>query len=240
MLSGKMKCNLTLPNHLGVIIDGNRRWARLRNLQPWEGHREGAKKLEEFLNWCFELGIPQISVYILSTENLNRPKKELEELFKLLYEYLDKWGKEEGSFLDKYEVKVRFIGDLEKLPPKLVKIMGRIMQKTAKYQKKILNLMIAYGSKFELTEAMKKIVEKAIKLGRIEITEKDIEANLLVPVPLDLVIRTGGYSRLSNFMLIQAAYAEIYITKTLWPDFSKRELIKAIKWYNSIQRNFGR
>ena len=231
---------MKVPNHLGVILDGNRRWARLHRMQPWEGHRYGAKKFEEFLNWCLELGIPQVSAYVLSTENLNRPKKELQEIFKLFYEYFERWEKKEGSFLDKYQVKVRFVGDLERLPKKLVKLMGKIMQKTAKYQKKVLNIMIAYGSKFELTQTVEKIVERAVKIGRIEITEKDIEANLLVPVPLDLVIRTGGFSRLSNFMLIQASYAEIYVTKTLWPDFSKKELIKAIKWYNSIQRNFGR
>jgi tritrans,polycis-undecaprenyl-diphosphate synthase [geranylgeranyl-diphosphate specific] len=231
---------LQVPNHLGVILDGNRRWARLHGMQPWEGHRYGAQKLEEFLNWCVELGIPQVSVYILSTENLNRPKRELEELFKLFYEYFEKWEKEKESFLEKYQVKVRFIGDLERLPPKLVRLMGKIMRKTAKYQKRVLNIMIAYGSKFELTQAIKKIAEKAIKLGRIEISEKDIEANLLVPTPLDLVIRTGGFSRLSNFMLIQAAYAEIFTTKVLWPDFSKKDLIKAIKWYNSVQRNFGK
>jgi undecaprenyl diphosphate synthase len=192
------------------------------------------------LNWCLELGIPQVSVYVLSTENLNRPKKELSELFRLFYEYFERWEKEKESFLDKYQVKVRFVGDLERLPSRLVKLMGKIMRRTAKYQKKALNIMIAYGSKFELTQAIKKIAEKAVKLGRIEITEKDIEANLLVPAPLDLVIRTGGVSRLSNFMLIQAAYAEIFTTKVLWPDFSKKDLIKAIKWYNSVQRNFGR
>ncbi len=118
--------------------------------------------------------------------------------------------------------------------------MGKIMQKTAKYQKKILNIMIAYGSHFELTETIKKIAEKAIKTGRVEITQKDVEKNLLVPTPIDLIIRTGGMSRLSNFMLWQAAYAEIYTTNTLWPDFSKEELIKAIKWFNSVRRNFGR
>jgi len=233
---------LQVPNHLGVILDGNRRWARLHGMQPWEGHKYGAQNLEKFLNWCLELGIPQVSVYVLSTENLNRPKKELKELFRIFYEYFERWEKkkEKESFLEKYQVKVRFVGDLERLPPKLVKLMGKIMGKTAKYQKRILNIMIAYGSKFELTQAIKKIAEKAVKLGKIEITEKDIEANLLVPTPLDLVIRTGGFSRLSNFMLLQASYAEIFTTKVLWPDFSKKDLIKAIKWYNSVQRNFGR
>jgi tritrans,polycis-undecaprenyl-diphosphate synthase [geranylgeranyl-diphosphate specific] len=232
---------MQVPNHVAVVLDGNRRWARTHGLQPWEGHLEGAKNFDNFLNWCLELGVSQVSAYLLSTENLNRSKKELNELFKIFYKYLGKWEKQKGnSLLDKYQVKVRFVGDIESLPPKLVRLMGKIMRWTAKYQKKTLNMMVAYGGRFELTQVIKKIAENIIKFGKIEITEKDIEANLLVPVPVDLVIRTGGFSRLSNFLLWQTAYAEIYLTKTLWPDFSKKELIKAIKWYNSVQRNFGR
>ncbi len=232
---------IEIPNHLAIILDGNRRWAKANGLPPWKGHWYGAKKFEEFLNWCLELGIPQISAYVLSTENLNRPKRELDELFKILYHYLEKWEKkEEGSFLDKYNVKVRFVGDLERLPKKLLKLMGKIMRKTAKYQKRILNIAIAYGGKFELTNAMRKIAEKVIKTGRIEITEKEIEANLLVPTPIDLIIRTGGYNRLSNFMLWQAAYAELVVSKKLWPDFTKKDLIDCIKEYNRRKRNFGR
>lgn len=207
---------------------------------PWLGHRQGAETVDKFLDWCLELNIPQISLYSLSTENLNRPKKELEEIFKLYYEYLDKWMKKKGDLLDKYQVKVRFVGDLSKLPPKLVKLMGNIMTKTAKYQKKVLNFLVAYGAQFELLNAMKQVGRQMVKLGKIEITPKAIEKNLLVSTPVDLVIRTGGYSRLSNFLLWQAAYAEIYVTNTLWPDFSKKELIKAIKWYNRTQKNFGR
>jgi undecaprenyl diphosphate synthase len=234
---------MQVPNHLAVILDGNRRWARAHGLKPWMGHWEGAKNFERFLNWCLELSIPQVSVYILSTENLNRPKREIEELFKIYYEYLKKWEECDGtkeSLLDKYQVKVRFIGDLSKLPSKLVELMRKIMARTAKYQRRALNIMVAYGSKFELTQVFRKIAEKAIRAGRIEITEKDIDANLLVPVPVNLLIRTGGLSRLSNFLLWQASYAELYVTKTLWPDFSKRELVKAIRWYNSVQKNFGR
>jgi tritrans,polycis-undecaprenyl-diphosphate synthase [geranylgeranyl-diphosphate specific] len=231
---------MKVPNHLAIILDGNRRWAKKHNLPPWIGHRKGAEKLEEILKFCLELKIPCVSVYVLSTENLNRPKRELKEIFKLLYEYLEKWERGEAGFLDKYEVKVRFIGDLNRLPKKLVRLMGKIMQKTAKYQKRVFNMLIAYGSHFELAYVVKKIAEKIMKKGRIEITERDIETNLLVPVPVDLVIRTGGRSRLSNFLLWQVGYAELYFTETLWPDFTKEELIKAIKWFNSVKRNFGR
>jgi len=233
---------LQVPNHLGIIIDGNRRWAKVRNMDPWMGHWEGVKNLEKILKGCLELGIPEVSVYTLSTENLKRPKRELDELFKIFYHYLNKWEKEndKDSFLEKYQVKVRCVGDLNKLPKKLVHAMGKIMQKTAKYQKRALNIMIAYSSKFEIKEAMKNIAKKMIKAGKIEISEKDIEANLLIKTPLDHLIRTGGVNRISNFMLWQTSYAELYFTKTLWPDFSKKELKKAIEWFGKQKRNFGK
>ena len=217
----------------------NRRWARKRGMLPWMGHRAGVKRFEDVLKWCLELGIPHISAYVLSTENLKRSKREVDEILKVAFDWLNRWEKEKTIF-DKYEVKVRFVGDLSKLPPKLVRLMGRIMQKTAKYQKYALNILIAYGSHFELTEVVKRIVEKVLRNGHIEISEKEINKNLLVPVPVDLVIRTGGMSRLSNFLLWQAAYAEIYVTETLWPDFSKQELIKALEWFKQQKRNFGK
>ncbi|MEM5794250.1 MAG: polyprenyl diphosphate synthase [Candidatus Aenigmatarchaeota archaeon] len=231
---------LIIPNHLGIIIDGNRRWAKKRGMPAWYGHRYGAKTLENFLKWCLELNIPHVSIFTLSTENLNRPKRELEELFRIYYNYLKKWEKKKDGFLDKYEVRVKFIGDLSRLPKKLVRLMGKLMQKTAKYQKRFLNLLVAYGSHFEIKEVVKKIVQKCLEKGTIEISEKDIQENLLVPVPLDLVIRTGGYNRLSNFMLLQASYAEIITLKKLWPDFTKQDLINCIKKYSRIQRNFGK
>jgi len=233
---------MQVPNHIAVIIDGNRRWARQNHRPfPWDGHRQGAKNLDEFFHWCYELGVPQVSAWVMSTENFEeRSPKEIEELLKIFEKYIEKLLNKKSGFLDEYQVKVRFVGDLDRLPPKLVKLMGKLMIKTAKYQKKVLNILINYGGRFDLTQAMKKVAEQMIKMGRIEITPKDIEKNLLLPVPIDLVIRTGGRNRLSNFALWQAAYAEIYVTKTLWPDFSKKELIKAIKWYNSIERNFGK
>jgi undecaprenyl diphosphate synthase len=238
-----VKREIILPNHLAVIIDGNRRWAKKNNKKfPWAGHEEGAKNLERFLKWCMELNVPQVSVYMLSTENLNRPKREVEELFDLFYEYLKKWEDQNNkdSLLEKYQVRLRCVGDLDKLPLKLRRLIGKLMERTAKYQKRFLNLMVAYGGQFELTEVMKKIAQKAVETGRVEVTAKDVEKNLLVPVPVDLLIRTGGHSRLSNFMPWQSAYAEIYVTKTLWPDFSKDELERAIRWFNSEKRNFGK
>lgn len=234
-----MANRMTIPQHIALIPDGNRRWARARNLPPWEGHWKAEGVIENFLNWCLELNIHQVSIWIGSTENLTkRPKREVEELHNIYFRLLEKWESKE-SVLDKYEVKVRFIGELDKLPPKMVRLMGKIMQRTAKYQKKLLNVLVNYGGKFELVEVFKKLASKIVKAGKIEIKERDIEKNLLVNSPVDLVIRTGGFSRLSNFMMWQASYAEIFVTKTLLPDFSKKEFMKAIGWYSSVKRNFG-
>ncbi|MBI2547375.1 MAG: di-trans,poly-cis-decaprenylcistransferase [Candidatus Aenigmarchaeota archaeon] len=230
---------MEIPKHIALIPDGNRRWARGRGLPPWHGHWKAEKVIDNFLNWCLEYNIHQISIWIGSTENLaERPKREVAELYKLYMKLLEEWGSKK-SVIDKYEVKVRFIGDLNKLPPKMVKLMGKIMQRTAKYQKKLLNILVNYGGKFELVEVFKKLANQVIKAGKIEIRERDIENNLLVKTPVDLVVRTGGYNRLSNFMLWQSSYAEIYTTKTLLPDFNKEEFVKALEWYSSIKRNFG-
>ncbi len=231
---------LIVPKHVAVILDGNRRWAKEHGLRVWEGHRHGSENFEKFLDWCLELNIPQISAYVLSTENLNRPKREVIEILRLLKKQLDKFETEKASLLDKYEVKVKFCGDMRKLPPDLVRVMKRIMKRTEKYSKRVLNLLIAYGGRLELTEVVKKLVDTAMKSGKIQITQKTIEENLLVSGDVDLIIRTGGMNRLSNLLPWQATYAEIYVTQTLWPDFTKKELIKAIKWFNNMKRNFGK
>jgi len=237
--SGNVNGNaMSVPNHIAFIMDGNRRWAQKNKLKLF-GHRQGMQKFEDVLDWCLELGVPHTSAYVLSTENLKRPKEELDEIFDVALDFLKRFEKKKPIF-DKYEVNVRFVEDLSKLPPKLVKLMRKIMQSTAKYQKKALNILVGYGSRFELTQAMRKIAQKAIEKGRIEISEREINKNLLVPVPIDLIIRTGGMSRLSNLMLWQASYAELIFLNVLWPDFTKKNLIWCIKEYNRRQRNFGK
>lgn len=228
---------LSMPKHLAFIPDGNRRWALRHDLQPWEGHKFGAKKIDEFLNWCVDLNIPQVSVYVLSTENLNRPKTEVDEIFRLLKQHLLKWERK-NDFLSKYDIKVRFFGEFHKIPKGLVRAMDRLMEKTVAHQKSIVNMLIAYGGRYEILEVVKKLASKLD--SRVEITPKLIEKNLLISTPVDLVIRTGGEHRLSNLLLWQTAYAEIYVTKTLLPDFTKGELLEAIEWYNHRERRFGR
>ena len=120
---------LIIPNHVAVVLDGNRRWAKKHGFRSWQGHKHGSKNFEKFLDWCLELNVPQISAYILSTENLNRPKREVLEILRLLKIQLDKFEAEKASLFDKYEVRVRFCGDFSRLPPDLVKVMKRIMKK---------------------------------------------------------------------------------------------------------------
>ncbi|MEM5820503.1 MAG: polyprenyl diphosphate synthase [Candidatus Aenigmatarchaeota archaeon] len=230
---------MLLPNHIGIIPDGNRRWATKKGLAPYIGHWYGAKKLEEICKFIFELGIKKLSIYTLSTENLkNRKKEEINELFKIFKTYFRKWLKGEFKEIDLYEVKINFFGNFFILPKSLVKLMKKIMQKTSKYNKRILNILIAYGGTYEILRAVKEMIKRKVKIEKID--EKEIKKYLFVKDDVDLIIRTGGYSRLSNFLPLQSTYAEIYVTKKLWPDITKKDILDAIKWYSRIQRKFGK
>lgn len=236
--------DLIIPRHIGIIPDGNRRWAKSKGLKPWKGHYEGVKRIEEIIKACSELGVEKLSIYTLSTDNmLKRPKKELDELFKILERFLKRW--EKGGFDDvikKYEIKIRFLGKYRSLPKSLVSLMNKVMKKTARHKKRVLNFLIGYSGTYEILQVVKKIAkhvsENRIKINMIN--ESKLKEYLLVPDDVDLVIRTGGYSRLSDFMPIQSRYAELYVTKKYWPEFTKKDLMKAIEWFNSVQRNFGR
>ena len=230
--------NMITPNHVAIIIDGNRRWAVAHNLPPWKGHWKGEKVVENFLDWCLKSNIPEISIYSLSTENLKRSKREIEELTKVFIHGLKKLLK--SDLLEKYQVRVNFVGELSILPKVMVNLMKEIMQRTAKYSKRVLNFLVGYGGHMELVGAVRKLFERALKSGRVRLTKHDIEKNLLIKNPVDLVIRTGGYSRLSNLLIWQTAYAEFYTTDVLWPEFNKREFMKAIRWFSKVKRNFGR
>ncbi len=235
-----MNNGLKVPNHLAIIPDGNRRWSKLHDMPAWKGHWKGGEVVDNLFDWCIELGIPNVSLWVGSTENLKvRSKKEITELFKVYQHFLEKWEKKE-SILDRYQVKVRFVGDIEKLPKELVNLIGSIMSKTAKYQRQAFNVLINYGGKFELLNVMKKLASVFVKAGKIEISEKVVEKNLMVPIPVDLIVRTGGYNRISNFMLWQSTYAELIFLNKMWPDFTKKDLVNCIKEFNRRQRNFGK
>lgn len=230
---------MLLPNHIGIIPDGNRRWSKKKGLASYIGHWYGAKKLEEILKFIFKLGVKKVSVYTLSIENLkNRSKEEINDLFKIFKTYFNRWLKGEFKEIELYEVKVNFFGNLISLPKSLLRLMRKIMQKTSKYNKRILNILIAYGGTYEILHAIKKIIKRNVKIEKID--ESEFKKYLLVKDDVDLIIRTGGYSRLSNFLPIQSNYAEIYVINKLWPEITKKDILNAIKWYSKIQRNFGK
>ena len=219
--------------HLAIILDGNRRYAKKLSLQPWKGHEFGARKVEEFLDWCRELGIKELTLYTLSTENLKRNKKELDFLFKLI----DKWFKKfkDDKRIDKNKIRIRIIGKISLLPRNLQKICKEIENKTSKYNNYKLNFCIAYGGRLEIIEAVNKLKNKKGK-----ITEKNLQNSLWLSSSPELIIRTGGRTRTSNFLPFQSAYSEWLFLDKLWPEFTKQDLEKAINYFKKVQRNSGK
>ncbi len=236
MNSNKLSSD-TVPQHIAIIMDGNRRWARAHNLPDMKGHEAGADTLEKVVGTCEKLGVKTVTVYALSTENLaERAKRELGGLFGLLRRgYHTRLKK----MMDK-GVGVTILGELEGLPKTIKGIINEVRKTYIKNESIRLNIALNYGGKKELIEAIKEMVKKGIDINRLN--EEMVARHLYTkgqPDP-ELVIRTGGRSRLSNFLLWQTAYSEFYFTKTLWPDFDKKELMKAILWYQNQKRNFGR
>jgi undecaprenyl diphosphate synthase len=164
---------------------------------------------------------------------VKRSKEEIENIFKILKNYLEKWERE--KLYEKYEVRVKFVGNFRKIPKSLIKLMLRISKKSLKFSKRVLNFLIGYSGTYDIIQAVKKIIKNKVK-----ICEKNLKNFLLVNDDVDLIIRTGGYSRLSNFLPLQSSYAEIYVLNKYWPDITKNDLIKALNWYKKVQRNFGK
>ncbi|NIM47640.1 MAG: di-trans,poly-cis-decaprenylcistransferase [Candidatus Aenigmarchaeota archaeon] len=229
------KSNQKVPKHLAIIMDGNRRWARKRKLPIPEGHRRGRKAFRDILKHCGDLGIKIVTVYVFSTENWKRSKEEVKGLIGLLEESILK----EADRLDRNNVNIRILGDITAFSKKIQKKLLEVIKKTKDNKGLCLNLALNYGGRAEITNAINKLINKNKKP---KITEKDIEKGLYTfgePDP-DLLIRTGGVYRLSNFLLWQLSYTELYFTNTLWPDFSPKELDKAIYEFGNRIRNFGK
>jgi undecaprenyl diphosphate synthase len=234
-----MKSVKNLPEHIAIIMDGNGRWAKKRNMPRVFGHKQGAKSVRAITTACAELGVKYLTLYAFSTENWKRPGSEVGFLMKLLYDYLDK----EIETLMKNNVRLQTIGEIDRMDKALFKKITGVIELTSKNTGLTLVLALNYGSKRELVLAVKKIAalaaDKKIKTGNID--EKMIGDNLFtagMPDP-DLLIRTSGEMRISNFLLWQIAYSEIYITDILWPDFGKKNLLAAIREYNSRERRYG-
>lgn len=236
---GSMSKALKIPVHVAIIMDGNGRWAKKRNLPRIFGHREGAKSVRAITEAAAEAGIKYLTLYAFSTENWSRPKKEVGFLMGLLKEHL----KTELPTMMKNNIRLLTIGDVSGLPGPVRLMIDNAKKKTLKNTGLKLVLALNYGSKAEITAAVKKIAA-LVKSGKItagSITDRTVSAEMHtkgMPDP-DLLIRTSGEMRVSNFLLWQIAYAEIYVTKVLWPDFRKKEFIAALREYSRRERRFG-
>lgn len=226
---------MNIPESIAIILDGNGRWAKAHNLPRELGHKAGCEALETILEESVRIGVKFLTVYAFSTENWKRSKEEIEALFKLFNLYLSKIEKSATE----NDVKVRFIGNISKFPEDIIKSCNHLTELTKNNNRSTFTIAFNYGSRDEITRAVKKIIDS--KVDSSVINEQYISENLDtkgIKDP-DLLIRTSGELRLSNFLLWQIAYSEIYITDTLWPDFNKDEFYKAIESYNKRERRFG-
>lgn len=227
---------MKIPNHIVLFPDGNRRWAKQKGIASLDGHLAGEKKFDAFLHWCKNKGVKIITVFGFSTENWNRPAEEVDYLMKLLEKYL---GDGTDSF-NKEGVKVKIIGQKEKLPASLQRVIEEIEESTKNNNKFHLNLAVSYGGKWDILNAFKKIIQEKISIDQMD--EKMIDEHLSTAglANPDLIIRAGGEMRLSNFVLWQAAYSELYFSPKLWPDFSEQDLDEALAEFDRRQRRFGK
>ena len=216
-------------NHIAFIMDGNGRWGRKKGKNRNFGHLKGVETVKEIVKNSIKLKVPIVTFYVFSSENWKRPKKEINFLFRLIKNYF----LEEIKSVMSQEIKIKIIGEINSLPKDIKSTLKKTMKLTEKNKKILVNLAINYGSKIEIIKAFKKNKKK--------INIRNFEKNLYttnIPNP-DILIRTGGHQRLSNFLLWQLAYSELYFLKKLWPDFNKNDLIKIIKKFKKVKRNFG-
>ena len=227
----------SIPKHIGIIMDGNRRWAQARGLDINKGHEAGTKNLEKIVDHARDLGVKCLTVYTLSTENWReRSRKEVQGIFGLLLKVIQEKKRE----YQQKGIKLFVLGNFQAFPRKIARAIEEVLRIVLKHERMKVNLALNYGGRDEIIKAIKEIVRK--KIPADQINEKLVSQHLYTegqPDP-DLVIRTGGQIRLSNFLLWQLSYAELYFTDTLWPDFGPQELDQAIKEYQRRKRNFGK
>jgi undecaprenyl diphosphate synthase len=231
---------LKIPNHVAVIMDGNGRWAKQKGMARVFGHKNGVKAVRETIEAAREIGIKVLTLYAFSTENWNRPKKEVAILMSLLVSSL----KDELKTLQENNIKLQTIGQIQNLPKKAQKELQEVTHLTQNNTAMVLNLALSYGSREEIVNTIKKISKKVVnkQLSIEEINENIINNHLYTfTLPdVDFLIRTSGEKRISNFLLWQIAYAELYFTNVLWPDFRKEDFFKAILNYQQRERRFGK
>ena len=238
-MSKKPSKKSAVPRHVAIIMDGNGRWARQHGLPRLRGHEEGAKSVRAIVSACRDHGIEYLTLYAFSVENWIRPKSEITGLMRLLLNFV----KEREFELHENHVRLRCIGRLEDLPARVRRELQRVMEATADYTKGTLVLAISYGGRTEIAHAARAIAEK-VQQGKLkprQINEKTVAAHLYAPdIPdPDLLIRTSGELRISNFLLWQISYSELYVTPVCWPDFREPEFAEALKEYARRHRRFG-
>jgi undecaprenyl diphosphate synthase len=232
--------NGKIPNHVAIIMDGNGRWAKKKGKLRVFGHKNGVKSVRDVIEAAAEIGVKVLTLYAFSTENWNRPKQEVDTLMSLLSSSL----KKEFNSLQKNDIKLRAIGDIKNLTKKTQKELFEVIEKTKNNKRLILNLALNYGSRTEIIDAVKSISKKVVnnELKIENIDQKTINNHLYTfSLPdVDFLIRTSGEQRISNFLLWQISYAELYFTNTLWPDFNKNAFFKAIEEYQKRERRYGK
>lgn len=229
-----------VPRHIGFIVDGNRRFAKKLMLKPWKGHEWGAKKFEKLFEWCEEVGVNEVTLYVFSLENFNRPKEEFDYLMNLFVKEFNKLLTDKR--VDEKQMKINFIGRTYMLPEKVQEAMKKVSEKTKDYNKFIINFAIAYSGRAEIIDATKKIAEK-VKKGELDIdkiNEEVFEKNIYMESEPDLIIRTSGEQRTSGFLIYQGAYSELFFCNKMWPEFEKGDFLEAIESYKNRDRRFGK
>jgi tritrans,polycis-undecaprenyl-diphosphate synthase [geranylgeranyl-diphosphate specific] len=230
----------SVPKHVGIILDGNRRFAKRIAIKPWKGHDWGAKKVEKLLEWCKELDIKELTLYAFSIENFNRPKKEFNMLMKI---FVDSFKKtKEDSRLNENEIKINFIGRIHLFPEDVQQEMKELMEITKDYTKYTVNFAMAYGGRDEIVDATRKIAEQ-IKQGSLnieDINKELFQKNLYLNSCPEMIIRTGGEKRSSNFLPYQSVYSEWFYLEKMWPEFEKEDLIECLQEFSNRKRRFGK
>ncbi len=232
------------PEHIAIILDGNRRFAKKLMLKPWMGHQWGKEKVGKLIEWCIELGIKEVTMYAFSVENFNRPKEEFDfimNLFREACEQLknDEKLQEKGK---KLGIKVRFLGRTGMFPEDIQKFMHEIMEKSADNKGILVNFCMAYGGRQEIADAAKRMAAdvQSGKLSAAEVNDDTFKKYLYMPEDPDLIIRTGGEKRLSGFLLYQSSYSELFFLEKTWPEFEKEDLISVIEEFRQRERRFGK
>ncbi|MBI2499137.1 di-trans,poly-cis-decaprenylcistransferase [Candidatus Woesearchaeota archaeon] len=226
--------------HVGIVLDGNRRFAKRLMMKPWMGHEWGAKKTEKLFDWCKELDIREMTLFTFSVENFNRPKEEFDYLMNLFEREFEKIKDDKRIYENK--IKINFIGRLNMFPDKVQEKMKNLMEKTKEHNDFIINFAMAYGGRAEILDAAKRIAEK-IEKGELksgEVDEKIFEENLYMKDKPDMIIRTSGERRTSGFLLWQSDYSEWFFVEKCWPEFEKEDFVKCIEEYKKRDRRFGK